>query len=114
MLSILKSYIKTTPLIDVYTYTKSWVAHPISQYDEAEILNKWVSRLAPPRLFVEFGFGGWEFNCASLARKRWPGMLVDGDPYNARVAKVLFSPHVVARTAWLTLDNLDMIAAFVD
>jgi hypothetical protein len=59
------------------------------------------------------GFSGWEFNCAHLA-KHWIGLLVDGDAYNVTNTKALFKKNITVERRWLTLDNLDLCANWLD
>lgn len=80
---------------------------PVSQNDEAVILHRLSRRYDLPKRFIEFGFSGWEFNCAPLIGE-WEGLLVDGDAYNVKIAKLAY-PRIKAVRAWLTLENLDFI-----
>ncbi|MCA1654377.1 MAG: hypothetical protein ABR588_04390 [Sphingomicrobium sp.] len=59
-------------------------------------------------MFVELGFGGWEFNCAPLAF-HWEGLLVDGDAYNVTIAHTILPGRVQAKKIWLTLETLSIV-----
>lgn len=111
MFSAIKERIKGTPLINAFIVAKSVLTRPKSQYDESVILERLLARYAVPRTFVEFGFGGWEFNCAAL--RNWRGLLIDGDRHNVRVASLVLPKSITARHAWLTLENLSMVEEFV-
>ena len=111
MISELKSSIKRTPLIDLYILLKKKFAKPAAQNDETEILARLIRRFEVPHSFVEFGFSGWEFNCASLVGE-WEGLLVDGDPYNVRIANLVLPERIASKCVWLTLDTIDFIEEF--
>lgn len=86
---------------------------PTSQNGEDKILADLAARYDVPQLFVEFGFGGWEFNCAGLAEAGWEGLLVDGDRYNETVARTLYGPRVDAMTMWIDLDSISQIERWI-
>lgn len=111
MISKLKHFAKKTPLIDLFILLKKMFRKPEAQNDETEILKRLVGRFKVPRTFVEFGFSGWEFNCASLA-KEWEGLLIDGNPYNVRISSLVNSRNIVSKCVWLTLENMDFIEEF--
>ena len=111
MLDGLKSLIRPTPLAWPYIYLKGKRVRPWSQNDESQMLASLLHRFMIPRRFIEFGFGGWEFNCASLADD-WDGLLIDADAYNVTIAKIVLPRRVKARRMWLTLDNLGTIRDF--
>ena len=111
MLDGLKSLIRPTPLAWPYIYLKGKRVRPWSQNDESQMLASLLHRFMIPRRFIEFGFGGWEFNCASLA-DAWDGLLIDADAYNVTIAKIVLPRRVKARRMWLTLDNLGTIRDF--
>lgn len=104
----IKHLIKGTPLMDAYIVFKKLFRKPRAQNDEAEILARLLARFDVPRTFIEFGFSGWEFNCASLIDE-WEGLLVDADPYNVRIAKLVCPDRVVSRCMWLTLEDMAFI-----
>lgn len=67
MLNSIKSYLKSTPIIIPYILLKGNIFNNYkSQNDEAQILDKLISRFDPPKVFIEFGFSGFEFNCIKL------------------------------------------------
>lgn len=112
MFDAAKNFIKASPLMRPLIAAKGLMTRPRTQNDEAAILADLVMRHAVPRRFVEFGFSGWEFNCAELART-WDGLLIDGDQYNVTIASTILPRRVVARQHWLTLDTLDMIPDYL-
>jgi hypothetical protein len=87
-----------------FIIAKGLITQPRAQNDEAFILHRLLRRYEVPKRFLEFGFSGWEFNCAALVRD-WDGLLVDGDEYNVRIARLIY-PRIQARALWLTLDSL--------
>ena len=103
---------KATPLAWPYIYAKGKLVRPHSQNDETAIIKDLLSRFDVPRRFVEFGFSGWEFNCASLAHD-WEGLLIDGDQYNVNIARTIFPNRVKSERIWLTLDNLGFIRDYI-
>lgn len=107
----MKNLLIKSPFIDAIILFKGFFVSPKSQDDEQQIINDLIGRFDIPKAFIEFGFGGWEFNCAGLI-KDWDGLLVDGDDYSIKIAKVLFPENITARKAWLTLDNLDFIIEY--
>lgn len=111
MISKLKNFIKQTPVVDLFILLKKKFKKPAAQNDETEIIMRLIRRFKVPYSFVEFGFSGWEFNCASLVRE-WEGLLVDGDPYNVRIANLVFPRKVISKCIWLTLDSIDFIEEF--
>jgi hypothetical protein len=109
MLNALKKYVKQTPLaIPLIILKKAFSKIAGSQSNEAQIIDRLVSRFNVPKSFVEFGFSGWEFNCITIADE-WEGLLIDGDAYNATIARTLFPKAITAMQMWLTLDSLDFV-----
>jgi len=104
----LKNLIKRTPLISLYILIKMTFVKPKAQNDEVQIIERLISRFKIPKSFIEFGFSGWEFNCASLVNE-WEGLLVDGDPYNVKIAKIIYSKKITSICSWITLSSLDSI-----
>ena len=86
---------------------------PTSQNGEDAVLARLAQRFEAPKLFVELGFGGWEFNCASLAEAGWHGLLIDNDQYSTIVANTLYGPTVETRRIWVSLDNIVEIEHWV-
>jgi len=109
--SHLKELIKKTPLIIPYIYYRKCFRGPTPQFDETQIIERLVSRFNVPKSFVEFGFSGWEFNCASLVNE-WEGLLIDGDSYNVKIASLAYPKKIISKCMWLTLENLDLIVDF--
>ena len=109
MFNRLKSYLRTTPVINPYILLKGKLSkNNKSQGDEAQILNRLISRYDVPKSFVEFGFSGFEFNCIKLVNE-WEGLLVDGNPYNEKIARLIFPDKIHAKCMWITLDSLEYI-----
>jgi hypothetical protein len=80
------------------------------QSDEAQIISE-LARAAP-RTFVEFGFHPAEFNCAMLARDpAWRGLLIDGNSQIVADARALLPERIEVIQAFLTLENLDLVAS---
>lgn len=105
MLKTLKSFVKATPLAIPFIWAKGRITKPAPQNDEALILETLLRRFDIPKCFIEFGFGGWEFNCASLAYD-WQGLLLDGDKYNKTIANIILPKRVEARQLWITRESL--------
>ncbi len=103
----IKEYIKKTPLAYFFIKCKSMFFSPKPQNDEAFIINRLIRRYKVPKNFIEFGFSGWEFNCAELVDD-WNGLLVDGDEYNIKIGMTIFGKNIKVERKWLTLDNLDI------
>jgi hypothetical protein len=112
MLAMLKDLTKRTPLIRPLIYAKSLFTRPTTQNDEAIILRRLLARHDVPKRFVEFGFSGWEFNCAGLVDE-WEGLLIDGDEYNVTIARTILPKRVRAVRLWITLETLDLVREFV-
>lgn len=112
MLSKLKTALRRSPLAGPLISLKAQFVKPDSQDDESIILRQLLSRFDVPKIFVEFGFSGWEFNCAPLISD-WDGLLVDGDTYNVMIARRILPKRIVAERCWLTLDTLGVITDFV-
>lgn len=109
MLKLLKQFIKSTPLIIIFILLKRvFISNHKSQSDEAQIIDRLIVRFKVPKSFVELGFSGWEFNCIKLTSE-WEGLLVDGDSYNIKIAKLIFPKKITAKHMWLTLETLDFI-----
>jgi len=83
-----------------------------SQSDESFIIDKLLLRFEVPRVFVEFGFSGWEFNCIRLTDD-WKGLLLDGDSYNVRIAKLIFGANILAERTWITLETIQSVLNFM-
>lgn len=111
MLSLIKSAVKKTPLAIPYIWAKGMLTKPTPQNGETEIIEALLARFDVPKCFVEFGFGGWEFNCASLAYK-WEGLLLDGDRYNVTIARTILPTRVRAEQLWITRETLSVIKAY--
>jgi hypothetical protein len=61
--------------------------------------------MGPTRTFVEFGFHPTEFNCLGL-RATHKGLLIDGNPRNVALGKLLLPRHIKVVQRFLTLENL--------
>ena len=108
MLDRIKTKVKSTALCYPFIYAKSLLVRPKSQNDEEVIISRLLRRYNIPKVFIEFGFSGWEFNCVGLA-PTWRGLLVDGEMYNVRIAKTIFGKNITPKKLWLTLDSLTEI-----
>jgi hypothetical protein len=108
MLRRLKDAVKATPLAIPFIWTKGLIRQPATQNDEADLISALVARPGVAKRFVEFGFGGWEFNTAELARE-WEGLLLDGDRYNVVIANVILPKRVTARQLWITRETLSAV-----
>jgi hypothetical protein len=106
-INALKAFIKRTPLSYIFIFFKSLFVKPTTQNDEAPIIEQLINRYQIPKSFIEFGFSGWEFNCADLA-STWKGLLLDGDLYNIKIARVLWKSNISLRHTWLTLENINI------
>ena len=113
MFSHLKNWVRPTPLAIPFIYLKGKLTKPTTQNDEALILETLLSRFDVPKCFIEFGFGGWEFNCAPLAFE-WDGLLVDGDNYNVRIARTILPRRVVTKQLWITLETMGEIRRYAE
>lgn len=82
-----------------------------SQSNEGKILNNLISiHDNIPKVFVEFGFSGWEYNCIDLSKeKTWQGLLIDADSYNCWVAESISKRTISVKQAWITKDNINGI-----
>lgn len=110
----LRAFLRSGPWTPLLVRLKRLFVTPTSQNGEDAVLARLAQRYDAPRLFVELGYGGWEFNCASLAEAGWGGLLVDNDQYSRIVATTLYSPKVETRRMWVNLDNIAEIARWVD
>ena len=109
MFNSLKNYIKQTPLAIPFIILKNALnKSAFSQSNEAQIIDRLVSRFNVPKTFVEFGFSGWEFNCIKIAHE-WEGLLLDGGAYNVTIANQIFPKAITAKQMWITLDTLDFV-----
>lgn len=109
MLNILKNYIKQTPLAIPFIILKHALKKGgVSQSNEAQIIDRLISRFNVPKSFIEFGFSGWEFNCIKIANE-WDGLLIDGSAYNVTIANQILPKAITAKQMWLTLDTLDYV-----
>jgi hypothetical protein len=111
-INTLKQRIKATPLAIPYIAAKHVLGgRTSSQSDESQVLARIIAAVGcVPNVFIEFGFSGWEFNCIELARERsWQGLLVDGDGYNAAIARTIFHRGIQAKKLWITLETLQQI-----
>jgi len=108
-----KEFIKKTPLINIFIILKSLFVKPMTQNDEIEIINRLIRRFNVPHSFIEFGFSGWEFNCAALISD-WEGLLIDGDSYNVKIAEIICPKEITVKCSWLTLENLDFICDYAN
>jgi hypothetical protein len=115
MLATLKQKIKATPLAVPYiAAVNAFGKRRTSQSDEAAVLGRIIAAVGGvPKVFVEFGFSGWEFNCIDLARDpTWQGLLLDGDAYNATIARTIFHRGIQARQLWITLETLQQVVDY--
>lgn len=113
MIEVMKLAVKRSPLAYAYIYVKSFLARPRSQNDEEVIIERLLSRYSVPKTFIEFGFSGWEFNCAALAND-WHGLLVDGDRYNIKIARTIFKKNITVKHLWITMETLGEIEEWAD
>lgn len=112
MLRTIKRLVKSSPLVKPAIFAKGLVTRPVSQNEEATIIRRLLSRYEVPKLFVEFGFSGWEFNCASLI-ETWEGLLLDGLGYNITIGNIIYPKNINVLEQWLTLETLGTIRDFV-
>jgi hypothetical protein len=108
---MIKEILKKTPLINLFIRLKKCFAEPKPQNDEAVIIDRLIKRYVIPNTFIEFGFSGWEFNCAKLVNG-WNGLLIDGDPYNVKIARIILPKNILVKKQWLTLDDLEDIETY--
>ena len=114
----IKLFLKKTIISQIYTYIKKIFHKPKSQSNESQIINKLINEFNISNTFIEFGFSGWEFNCAELAIDkgtkvlRWSGLLVDGDNYNKKIGNIIFHKNIVIKSFWLSLDTLNCFFEF--
>jgi hypothetical protein len=108
VIAALKNFIKATPLAKPFIFLKGKATRPRTQNEEGMILRTILSRFDIPKRFIEFGFGGWEFTCAELAAE-WEGLLIDGDPYNVTIARIILPSRITAWQRWLTLETMGEI-----
>jgi hypothetical protein len=113
MIETIKDRIKSTSLAYFFIELKSFFTKPRAQNDEEFIIHRLTHRYEIPQTFIEFGFSGWEFNCARLVND-WDGLLVDGDDYNIKIAKTILGKNITVKKAWLTLDDLDFFSEWLD
>ena len=110
---MIKEFLKKSPLINLLIRLKKCFVEPKPQNDEGVIIDRLTKRYIIPNTFIEFGFSGWEFNCAQLVNC-WNGLLVDGDPYNVKIARIILPKNIVVKKQWLTLDNLKFIETYAE
>ena len=108
ILKHLSRQFKTSYLVNPFILAKGLIVRPRSQNDEYIIIDRLVNLYDIPKTFIEFGFSGWEFNCAGLVGS-WCGLLVDYDFYNVKIARLLFRSSVTTLLKWLTLENISVI-----
>jgi hypothetical protein len=108
MINSIKKIIKNTFLAKYFIYFKSFFLKPKSQNDEKKIIKHLVEKYSIPNIFVEFGFSGWEFNCANLVDS-WDGLLIDGDKYNVLIGSTILPKNISIKQAWLTIENLSIV-----
>jgi hypothetical protein len=114
-IATLKQRIKATPLAVPYIAAVNvFGKRRSSQSNEAAVLARIISAVEPvPKVFIEFGFSGWEFNCIDLARNpEWEGLLLDGDRYNATIARTIYHRGIQARQLWITLETLQHVVDY--
>jgi len=107
----LKQVLKRTPAVYPWIWYRKRFAPARSQSDESRILEAFVARYPVPKLFIEFGFGTWEFNCAALAAS-FDGLLLDGDLENVRYARKAMPARIRCEHVWLTLETIVIIEQF--
>lgn len=114
MINFMKNYIKKTPLVFPYIVIKNFIKkNGKSQSNESEIIDRLIRKYNVPKLFVEFGFSGWEFNCIKLTED-WEGLLLDGNRYNIKIANSIFNSRITAKNLWITLDSLDFVFDYLN
>jgi hypothetical protein len=64
---MIKKFLKKTPVFNIYHYIKKFIVKPKSQSNESIIIDRIIDKFNISNIFIEFGFSGWEFNCANLA-----------------------------------------------
>jgi len=111
LIDVVKNFVKATPLVYLWAYYKKKSGWPRSQSNEAEIIARLANTYAIPKVFIEFGFGAWEFNCARLIDD-WQGLLIDGDGRNVALARKVLPANMTCKHLWLDLNNLDVIEAY--
>lgn len=77
------------------------------QSDEGSIIDWLITEVNASECFIEFGFHPVEFNCATLAKRKFKGLLLDGDPHHVEDARRMLPASVQVKRRFLTLDNLE-------
>ena len=91
-------------------YYRTRLMLPRGQSDETDILRRLTS--TSTKTFVEFGFHPIQFNCVELAKtKGWRGMLIDSDEHQVRDAAAVLPQRVSVKHAFLTAENLAIVAS---
>jgi hypothetical protein len=102
-----REFVRRSPIGFLRSFLGFHLGSP--QTDEDDILDELAAKVDPPKSFVEFGFNVREFNCQRLA-KRWPGLVIDGDPLTVSRAQAILPKRVRAVQQFITLENLDVVA----
>jgi hypothetical protein len=113
VIEFLKQVLKRTPALYLWIWYRAHFFPARSQSDESEILDRLIARYRAPPVFMEFGFGTWEFNCAKLTAT-FDGLLVDGDSANVAYARRVLPKRIQCEYAWLTLETLDVVERFAE
>jgi hypothetical protein len=111
VIGFIKNVLKRTPALYVWIWYRKMFSPARSQSDESDILDALIARYRIPKVFIEFGFGTWEFNCARLTRT-FDGLLLDGDSANVVYAKRVLPHRIDCRHVWLTLETLGVVEQF--
>jgi hypothetical protein len=113
VIAFIKQVLKRTPALDVWIWYRKNFSPARSQSDESDILGRLIARYPVPQIFVEFGFGTWEFNCAGLTTT-FDGLLLDGDSANVAYAMRVLPKRIQCEHVWLTLETLEVVDRFAE
>jgi hypothetical protein len=113
VIASIKRILKRTPALVLWIWYRKHFFPARSQSDESDILDRLIARYPIPPVFIEFGFGTWEFNCARLTTS-FEGLLLDGDTVNVAYAKRVLPKRIQCEHVWLTLETLAVVERYAE
>lgn len=96
----------------VFMKIKRLFTKPISQSNEAQIIDELTNKYKIDKNYLEIGFSPWEYNCSTISNDNH-GIIIDANKVNIKIGRWLI------KKAWLIcefidLDNIEKILKKID
>lgn len=96
----------------VFIKIKRLFVKPISQSNEAQIIDKLINKYKIDKNYLEIGFSPWEYNCSKISNDN-QGVIIDADKVNIKIGRWLIKKARLI-CEFIDLDNIEKILKKID